>query len=66
MKKQQVQEALKRIDGLLSRAKIVEPVLSRQDHIILVNDLNLVQQCCLDYFDNMEGAKESVEEKKDV
>ena len=47
-----ITQAFQRIDGLLSRAKIVDPVLTRQDHILLVNDLNLIQACCIQYFED--------------
>jgi len=57
-----VQEAIGRVDGLLGRAKIIDPVLTRQDHIILVNDLQIIQQCCKDYFDD----EKELKEKKDV
>jgi len=57
-----VQEAIGRVDGLLGRAKIIDPVLTRQDHIILVNDLQIIQQCCKDYFDD----EEELKEKQDV
>jgi len=56
-----VQEAIGRVDGLLGRAKIIDPVLTRQDHIMLVSDLQIIQQCCKDYFDD----EKELEEKKD-
>ena len=56
-----VQEAISRVDGLLGRAKIIDPVLTRQDHIMLVNDLQIIQQCCKDYFDD----EKELTEKKD-
>jgi hypothetical protein len=52
--KKQVQEAINRVDTLLGRARIVEPILSRQDHITLVNDMRLIQGCCMEYFEEQE------------
>ncbi len=63
--KKQVQKAINEIDGVLSNAKIIDPVLSRQDHLILVNDMKLIQAVCMDYFEVKEAAK-AAPEKKDV
>lgn len=43
MTEQQAKEAMHRIDNLLSNARIAEPLLSRKDHLILINDLNQIQ-----------------------
>lgn len=59
MDKKQVQEAIGRIDNALAQLAI-----NRQGHIILTNDLQLVQQCCTEYFSDKEAAK-AVSEKKD-
>ena len=55
--KNKVQEALNRIDTLLSKARIVEPVLSRLDHIQLVQDIRLLNECCMEYFDDEQEVK---------
>jgi hypothetical protein len=47
-------EALGRIDDILARARIIDPVLNRADQIAIVDDLKVIQQCIL-----------SIEEKKD-
>jgi len=47
IKKEQVQESMKRIDGAVAQLNI-----NREGHVILVNDLRLVQQCCMDSFDD--------------
>lgn len=53
MQKEQVQEAIKRIDSVLKQVN-----LPRDVHLGLVEDLNLVQNCCIIKF-------QSDEEKKD-
>lgn len=55
MEQKQVQEALARIDDILGKARIVNPVLNRQDHIQLTQDLQLVQRCCVE---GLEAVKE--------
>jgi len=60
MNKEQVQEALGRIDNALAQLNI-----NRQGHIILTNDLQLVSRCCADKFDGTIEA-EVIPEKKNV
>lgn len=57
--KNKVQEALNRIDSLLSKARIADPVLSRLDHIQLVQDMRLLNECCMEYFDDEQELKET-------
>jgi len=49
--KEQVQKAIAEIDGVLGRAKIIDPVLTRQDHLVLVQDIKIIQDICMDYFE---------------
>ena len=49
--KEQVQKAIKEIDDNLALLSG-----SRQAHLALVNDINLIQAVCMDYFDKGEGA----------
>lgn len=53
--KEQVQKAIKEIDDSL--AQLAGP---RQVHLVLVNDVKLIQAVCMDYFDKGEGAKKDV------
>lgn len=55
MDKKQVQESLNRIDQAVSQLN-----LNRESHVCLVNDLRLVQQCCMQQFE--EKTEETVEE----
>lgn len=48
MNKKQVQEAITRIDNALAQLNT-----NRQGHIILTNDIHLIQTVCMDYFDDM-------------
>jgi hypothetical protein len=50
MDKKQIQAAIGRIDGILGKARFTEPILNREDHIVLVNDIKLVQSVCEQYF----------------
>ena len=63
--KEQVQKAIAEINGVLSKHKIIDPVLTGQDHIILANDMKTVQGVCMAYFEEREAA-EVAPEKKDV
>ena len=45
MDKKQVQEAISHIDGVLAQLNV-----NRQVHIALINDMQLIQQCCSGYF----------------
>lgn len=54
MDKEQVAKAITNIDNILGRAKFIEPVLSRDEHRILAQNLNLLQDCCKQYFDKEE------------
>ena len=65
MDKKQVQEAIVRIDNILGKARFTEPLLNREDHIILVNDIKLVQQCCAGYFSQVEAVKKVIPENED-
>ena len=47
MDKKKVQEAIGRIDQALAQLNI-----NRQAHIILTNDIRLIQTCCMEYFDD--------------
>ena len=47
MDKKKVQEAIARIDQALAQLNI-----NRQAHIILTNDIRLIQTCCMEYFDD--------------
>ena len=47
MDKKKVQEAIGRIDNALAQLNI-----NRQAHIILTNDIRLIQTCCMEYFDD--------------
>lgn len=58
--KQQVQNALKDIDDSLATLNG-----SRQAHLVLTNDIKLIQNVCIAYFDGLEGVK-ATPEKKDV
>jgi len=57
MNEKQVQESLVRIDGALSQLNI-----NRQSHIMIANDLKLVQDCCTASF-KLEQDLIAVEEK---
>ena len=50
MKEEQVQIALKQVDGLLGKARFTEPILNREDHVVLANSMQLIRQCCVAYF----------------
>lgn len=50
MKEEQVQIALKQVDNLLSKARFTEPILNREDHVVLANSMQLIRQCCVGYF----------------
>jgi len=52
--KTKVQEALNRIDGAVSQLN-----LRRQDHIQLVQDMRLLNECCMEYFDDEQELKET-------
>ncbi len=57
--KEKVQKAIKEIDDNLATLNG-----SRQGHLALVNDIQLVQAVCVAYFDGLE-AKKTAPEKKD-
>lgn len=59
--KEQVQKAIKEIDESL--AQLTGP---RQAHVVLVNDVKLVQAVCMDYFEGKKAAKAAPEKKEDV
>jgi len=61
MDKKQVQEAIGRIDNALAQLNI-----NRQGHIILINDLQLVQQCCTEYFTNELVIKDLENERTNI
>ena len=49
MQKGEILEAVQRIDSLLASAKIVQPVLSRVDHISIATDMkNIYDYIALD------------------
>ena len=50
--KNKVQEALNRIDGAVSQLQ-----MSRKDHVLLLNDVKLLNECCMDYFDDEQELK---------
>ena len=54
MDKKQVQEAIGRIDGIIGKARFTEPLLNREDHIVLSRDMQLIQQCCMKQFEPKE------------
>lgn len=56
--KQKVREAVVNIDGILGKAKFVEPVLNREEHAILAQNLALLQSVCAEYFTNKEESKD--------
>ena len=61
-----VQEAINRIDSAIAQV-----TANRQTHLVLVNDLQIIQQCCKDYFDDEKELsankpKQELKEKKDV
>jgi hypothetical protein len=64
MDKKQVQAAIGRIDGILGKARFTEPIFNREDHIVLVNDIKLVQSICEQYFIGLTACK-SCEEPED-
>jgi hypothetical protein len=49
MDKKQVQEAIGRIDQAVAQL-----TCNRQTHITLVNDMQLIQQCCMKQFEEPE------------
>lgn len=53
IEKTKVQEAIGRIDNALAQLNI-----NRQAHIILTNDLQLVQAVCMDSYDNIAEKKD--------
>lgn len=55
--KKQVQAAIKEID-----ANLASLAGSRQAHLALTNDVNLIQAVCMDYFN---GKEQPTEGKKD-
>ncbi len=55
MDKKQVQEALNQIDRAVSQLNA-----NRESHVCLVNDLRLVQQCCMQQFE--EETEEPIKE----
>jgi hypothetical protein len=57
LNQKRVQEAINRIDGAIAQV-----TANRQTHLVLVNDLQIIQQCCKDYFDD----EKELTEKKDV
>lgn len=66
MDKKQVQEAIARVDGLLGRARFSNPILNRNDHIQLVNDMQMIQIVCMERFDPPKPIEKPKEvEKKD-
>jgi len=52
--KTKVQEALNRIDGAVSQLQ-----MNRKDHILLLNDVKLLNECCMEYFDDEQELKEA-------
>ena len=60
MEKKQVQEAIGRIDNLLGKARFTEPILNREDHVVLVNDIRLIQQCCMKQFEEPEDERANI------
>jgi len=50
--KSKVQEALNRIDGAVSQLQ-----MSRKDHVLLLNDVKLLNECCMEYFDDEQELK---------
>jgi hypothetical protein len=50
--KKQVQESIKRID-----ANIAQLNGTRQAHLTLVSDMQLIQKVCMEYFEQAEAAK---------
>jgi hypothetical protein len=59
MNKKQVQESIKRLDSAVAQLNI-----NRQGHMVLVNDLKIIQQCCMDYFDNEDELKNKSTKKE--
>ena len=49
-----VQEALSRIDIAVAQLN-----LKRQNHIQLIQDMRLLNECCMDYFDDEQELKET-------
>ena len=60
MDKKKVQEAIGRIDQALAQLNI-----NRQAHIILTNDMRLIQTCCMEYFDDELVIKDLENERAD-
>ena len=52
MEQKQIQEALQRIDQVVSGVN-----MPRSAHIQLTQDLQLVQKCCVELFENQKAAK---------
>ena len=50
MSEQEVKNALGRIDSILATGQFIKPVLSRQDHLQIVSDLKMIQDCIITRF----------------
>lgn len=61
LNKEQVQRAIKEVDNAVAQLNG-----TREVHLRLVNDLQLIQQCCMDYFDDENELNELKEGVKDV
>lgn len=61
LNKEQVQRAIKEVDNAVAQLNG-----TREVHLRLVNDLQLIQQCCMDYFDDENELNELKEDVKDV
>jgi hypothetical protein len=52
--KSKVQESLNRVDNAVAQLN-----LRRQDHIILTQDMRLLNECCMEYFEDESELKET-------
>ena len=50
--KTKVQEALNRIDSAVAQLQ-----MNRKDHVLLLNDVKLLNECCMEYFDDEQELK---------
>ena len=57
MDKQKVQTAITNLDNILGKAKFTDPILSREEHTILAQNLNLLQEVCKKFFEATEAQK---------
>jgi hypothetical protein len=54
LNKNKVQESLNRVDNAVAQLN-----LRRQDHITLLQDMRLLNECCMEYFDDENELKDT-------